>query len=182
MTVDRAYVLADPGLSGEWAYTAMSRGRHHNAVYFAADRDQAREEFAPCDTQERTPIERLTTAMASSEATTLAIDTGAPVAPTFDQEMRAAEDAVRQGRAAREHAEACRLVWRPGVRTRSDAARQQEADANQRLARLRHRQAERATSRRDLRTDTIAQTRRALEAAQARRMERASERDFGIER
>jgi hypothetical protein len=53
LTVDRAYVLADSGLSGEWAYTAMSRGRSHNALYFAGDRHEAREEFAPPDTDTR---------------------------------------------------------------------------------------------------------------------------------
>jgi ATP-dependent exoDNAse (exonuclease V) alpha subunit len=46
MTVDRGYVLAAPGLSQEWAYTAMTRGRHENRLYAGAD-TRGREEFAP---------------------------------------------------------------------------------------------------------------------------------------
>ena len=51
MTVDRAYVLAAPGLSQEWVYTAMTRGRHENRLYAGADHSQ-REEFAPAHAQD----------------------------------------------------------------------------------------------------------------------------------
>ena len=47
LTVDRAFVLADDGLSREWGYTAMSRGRLANHVYVADDPTTGREEFAP---------------------------------------------------------------------------------------------------------------------------------------
>ena len=91
LTVDRAYVLADSGVSGEWAYTAMSRGREHNALYFAADHHAARDEFAPRDAHERTPLERLAAALGSSEASTLAIDAGTPAADTLGPDVCAAE-------------------------------------------------------------------------------------------
>jgi hypothetical protein len=128
LTVDRAYVLADSGVSGEWAYTAMSRGREHNALYFAADRHTARDEFAPRDAHERAPLDRLVAALGSSEASTLAIDAGRPAADTFRRDICAAEHGT----------------VRPEPLER-----------------------------------TIEKTRRALEAAQARRAERRHQRSLG---
>lgn len=106
LTVDRAYVLADSGVSGEWAYTAMSRGREHNALYFAADHHAARDEFAPRDAHERTPLERLAAALGSSEASTLAIDAGTPAADTLEQTIektRRSLEAAQARRAERRH-------------------------------------------------------------------------------
>jgi conjugative relaxase-like TrwC/TraI family protein len=182
MTVDRAYVLADPGLTGEWAYTAMSRGRQHNAIYFAADRDDTRGEFAPRGLQEHTPLERLTTALASSEASTLAIDTGTPAAPDLRREIQAARNALATARAERQRAEGRRLAWRPSVRADVDVTRQAETAAGRQLGELRVRVAEQ-DARRVARTEsTIVATQRVLEAAQTRRATRRQERDFGIER
>ena len=47
MTVDRAYVLAAPGLSQEWAYIARTRGRHENRLYAGADPANARSSRPP---------------------------------------------------------------------------------------------------------------------------------------
>ena len=71
MTVDRAYVLAAPGLSQEWAYTAMTRGRHENRLYAGADLGQ-REEFAPTHAQDvRADLVR---GLSTSHAQPLALD------------------------------------------------------------------------------------------------------------
>jgi hypothetical protein len=175
MTVDRAFVLAGPGLSSEWAYTAMSRGRRHNALYFAAERDEARAEFAPRERDERTPLERLIAALDSSEASTLAIDTGASA---IDGEIRAAEAALQDARTTRERAEAARLAWRPSMRARIDAARQAETDAIRRLAGLNERRLARSLRPQAKASEAV----RAIRAAQARRAELRQERDFGIER
>ena len=48
-TVDRAFVLASEGMSREWAYVALSRGRLSNRLYVAAQPDDERAEFAPVD-------------------------------------------------------------------------------------------------------------------------------------
>ena len=71
MTVDRAYVLAAPGLSQEWAYTAMTRGRHQNRLYAGADFSQ-REEFAP--THELDVRADLIRGLSTSHAQPLALD------------------------------------------------------------------------------------------------------------
>jgi conjugative relaxase-like TrwC/TraI family protein len=181
VTVDRAYILAAPGLTGEWAYTAMSRGRHHNAIYFAAEGDDTRAECAPRNTDERSSVERLRTALASSEASTLAIDTGTPAASDLEREIRAAGDALTTAQAARRHAEGRRLAWRPSARADVDVARQAESTAAGQLAELCARLAERAERRAERPEPTMVQSRRALEAARARRATRRQERDFGIE-
>ncbi len=71
MTVDRAYVLAASGLSQEWAYTAMTRGRHENRLYAGADLSQ-REEFAP--THEQDVRADLVRALSTSHAQPLALE------------------------------------------------------------------------------------------------------------
>lgn len=147
MTVDRAYILADPGLTGEWAYTAMSRGRHHNALYFAADRDDTRAEFAPRDMDERSPAERLMTALACSEASTLGIDTGTPAAPDLEREIQTARNALATAQAQVRRAEGRRLAWRPSVREDVSVARQAEAAAARQLGNLRKRLTEREARR-----------------------------------
>jgi hypothetical protein len=182
MTVDRAYILADPGLTGEWAYTAMSRGRHHNALYFAADRDDTRAEFAPRDMDERSPAERLMTALASSEASALAIDTGTPAAPDLERKIEAARDALATAQVQLRRAEGRRLAWRPSVRADIDGARQAEAGAGRQLSELHTRLAEREARRAERPEPTLAETRRLLEAREARRAARGHERDFGIGR
>lgn len=86
-TVDRAYVLADDGLSREWAYTALSRGRQHNALYIGGGHAIAREEIAPRGPAERSPRERLIAALQSSEASVLAIDSGSRRAERTAREL-----------------------------------------------------------------------------------------------
>ena len=71
MTVSRAYVLAAPGLSQEWAYTAMTRGRHENRLYAGAD-TQGREEFAP--TAPRNARAQLIRDLSTSYAQPLALE------------------------------------------------------------------------------------------------------------
>ena len=61
LTVDRSYVLADEGISLEWGYVALSRGREQNQVYLCSQSDQARAEFAPTATAPANPIAGLTT-------------------------------------------------------------------------------------------------------------------------
>ena len=53
LTVDRSFVLASEGVSREWAYVALSRGRLSNRLYTAAVADQARVEVRAC--QSRSP-------------------------------------------------------------------------------------------------------------------------------
>lgn len=182
MTVDRAYVLADSGLTGEWAYTAMSRGRHHNALYFAADRDDTRADFAPRDMDERSTAERLMTALASSEASTLAIDTGTPAAPDLEREIQAARDVLATAQAQLRRAEGRRLAWRPSVRADIDVARQAEAAAGRQLSELHTRLAERDARRAAPPEPTMEERRRLLEARHSRLAARRHERDFGIGR
>jgi hypothetical protein len=69
----------------------MSRGRTHNALYFAADHDDARAEFAPHDHDARSPLERLSSALRSSDASVLAIDTGKPTPDAAAATWRALE-------------------------------------------------------------------------------------------
>ena len=75
MTVDRAYVLAGPGISREWGYAAMTRGRHQNRLYAARDPDD-RQEFAPTIPPEhrRTARSELVRALSTSQAEPLALE------------------------------------------------------------------------------------------------------------
>jgi ATP-dependent exoDNAse (exonuclease V) alpha subunit len=59
LTVDRGFVLADPGIDQEWAYVALSRGRESNRLYLSASRDELRSEFAPTNPEPPDPVARL---------------------------------------------------------------------------------------------------------------------------
>ena len=72
--MDRPFVLADPGLSQEWGYTVLTRGRESNRLYFAASRARARDEFAPQDPEAPDPVVQLARSLSKSDAQTLAID------------------------------------------------------------------------------------------------------------
>lgn len=77
ITVDRTFVLAGPGLSREWAYAAMSRGREANHLYAAAAPSHAdRAEYAPTETRQLTPSARdeIARALESSRAQTLGLE------------------------------------------------------------------------------------------------------------
>ena len=137
LTVDRAFVLADDGMSREWAYTAMSRGRLANHLYLAADPHDAREEFAPSDPAPRDPIARLAAALGRSDDASLAIDVG----PRDELADLDHERAV----AATERRALERSRWKPGRSRRLAAARRAESviaerveDARRRRDELRH--------------------------------------------
>ena len=76
MTVNRTFVLADPGISREWAYAALSRGRTENRVYAAGRADNRSEEFAPGERREHRlgARDRLARDLARSDAQPLALD------------------------------------------------------------------------------------------------------------
>jgi ATP-dependent exoDNAse (exonuclease V) alpha subunit len=106
LTMDRAYVLGDEGMSREWGYTAMSRGRLANHLYAPAEPDDARVEYAPGDPAPDDPVGRLARALTRSDDTSLAIDAHRltyaderPVARRWWQRRRsAASDAAREQR------------------------------------------------------------------------------------
>jgi conjugative relaxase-like TrwC/TraI family protein len=80
MTVERAYVLGGPGISQEWAYAAMTRGREANRLYVGFDPGLERSDFAPRDVHalNRDMREALITALETSEAQPLALDRAWP--------------------------------------------------------------------------------------------------------
>jgi hypothetical protein len=141
-TVDRAFVLADPSLSQEWGYTALTRGRESNHLYLAASRSLWRDEFAPFDPQPPDPIAQLARALSTSNAQMLAIDAGPLIAAR--QELRRLEAARRVAESG--EADATRIRrnlerrtsrWRPGTRGARDAALSVEAAATRRVEGLR---------------------------------------------
>ena len=73
ITVDDALVLGSDTLYQEWGYVAMSRGRHANRLYLVAGEPELDDPLRRPDDQR--PIERVTTALASSRAQTSATDT-----------------------------------------------------------------------------------------------------------
>lgn len=177
LTVDRSYVLADDGISLEWGYVALSRGREQNQLYLCAQPDHARAEFAPDATEPADPIPRLTARLQTSGAQILAIDAGQPMADgaeelhrleraaaVADRERRALENGKRgwiaaatgQRRRARERAAAARLELLQARRVSADQMhgavphdleREREASAARAAEAVRERQAERMTRR-----------------------------------
>lgn len=73
ITVDDALVLGSDALYQEWGYVAMSRGRRTNRLYLVAGEAEFDDPLRRPD--DRRPIERVTTALASSRAQTSATDT-----------------------------------------------------------------------------------------------------------
>jgi hypothetical protein len=137
LTVDHAFVLADDGLSREWGYTAMSRGRRGNHLYVAAEPDDSRDEFAPADPYRQDAVVRLVIALGRSDETMLAIDAGdADVLVELRQARAAAQARLQQL-----EAKASRF-W-PGAERRVAAARAAEERAEARLAEGQRRRAER---------------------------------------
>jgi ATP-dependent exoDNAse (exonuclease V) alpha subunit len=70
-TFDQALVLADETMSGERAYTGLSRGRDANELY-VVDADPARERHAP--EIEPEPLDALATQLKTSSADVMALD------------------------------------------------------------------------------------------------------------
>ena len=87
LTVDDTYVLATEGIDREWAYVALSRGRHGNRLYLSAEADNDRAEYAPANPQ-TDPIERLAYQLERSSAQVLAIDSGRPLEADTDSRRR----------------------------------------------------------------------------------------------
>jgi hypothetical protein len=173
LTVDRAFVLADAGMSREWAYVALSRGRESNRLYLSAIQDEMRSEFAPTDPAPPDPIARLVTSLRGSSAQVLAIDTGRPSAERMLQ-LHARVFAAEAERRRRESSRS----WGLGVRR----ARREEARARQELNQAQRLEGERRHGERPFVTE------RELEAEAHERardgVERAAERERtrGLER
>lgn len=130
-TVDRAYVLADDALTGEAAYTALSRARASTHVYLTEQLDDPSAEFAPGENEQCGAIDRFADGLRRSRAQTLAIDAGQP--DPIEQLARA-QDELTAARAARAERESSR--WRPGRRAGVVDARAAEEAAAARVQRL----------------------------------------------
>jgi ATP-dependent exoDNAse (exonuclease V) alpha subunit len=76
MTVNRTYVLAGSGISRQWAYAALSRGRNENRLDAVGRADHGRDEFAPVERPEHRAAVRdqLARELARSDAQPLALD------------------------------------------------------------------------------------------------------------
>ena len=82
------------GISLEWGYVALSRGREQNQLYLCSQPDQARAEFAPTATEPADPISRLTARLQANSAQILAIDAGQPMADPGAEELHRLERAA----------------------------------------------------------------------------------------
>ena len=145
-TVDRAFVLAGPGISREWAYVALSRGRVANRLYLAAEPDDARAEFAPGEKSARGPLERLAASLHTSSAQVLAIDSGP--SPLAERQFQL-EDAARERRALEQRG----LSWLPSRRRQLEVSRRCERAAMLRLLQAERAEAERQHGDRPFVTD-----------------------------
>ena len=182
-TVDRALVLADPSLTQEWGYTALTRGRESNHLYLAANRPQWRYEFAPQDPELPDPIAQLAHALSKSNAQTLAID-GSPLIAAVQElhQLEAARTAAERDESdatrVRRLREARASRWRPKTRHDLDDARAAEAAAAQRATRLRKREQAQTDRVRALQDDQIDRPTRNLK----RRLERGRDLGRSVER
>ena len=173
LTVDKAFVLADRGLSRESGYTALSRGRHANYLYTTRQPDDPHAEIGPTQPDSRDPIERLAAALKTSTANTLAIDTE-PMAL-----LAAAEHKYASALAQRQTLEQSR--WRPGRRRQLATARQHEQTAVHALMQARRASAEQAHSGRPFVTEReiAASFVKTADLAVERRLDRARNRGLG---
>jgi hypothetical protein len=176
-TVDRAYVLASEGMSREWAYVALSRGRVSNRLYVAAQPDSERAEFAPTSPEHRDPIERLVASLQDSEAQVLAIDSGTVLARDA---IRDAEDHARRAVQELGALEQRRHRWLPGRRNELEESRELERAAVTELADVRRREAERQHGARPFVTER--QIEALQDQARLRFAERLLQRDRTIGR
>jgi conjugative relaxase-like TrwC/TraI family protein len=169
-TVDRAFVLASEGMSREWAYVALSRGRMSNRLYVAAQPDDERAEFAPTLPELRDPVERMAAALRDSDAQVLAIDSGVPA----NEVRREAERAATRASLERRAIEVRRAKWLPGRRSELKEARERETAAMEALAEAKLREAEVRHGRRDFVSERDLQLQR--DASLVRVGERMTER------
>jgi ATP-dependent exoDNAse (exonuclease V) alpha subunit len=177
MTVDQAFVLASDGINREWAYVAMSRGRHANRLYLAAEPEDARLEFAPREQHRVGRVEQLTARLRGSGAQVLAIDAGRPLEAS--REVAAAERELRAAAEERRRLEAQRLAWLPGNQQRRADVRRRETAAKTLVRRLRAEQLHGSRAFVDEReVEAYADAMR--EELRERATQRALERDRGI--
>ena len=194
ITVDRAFVLADPALSREWGYMALTRGRHANHLYVAPARALAREEYAPRDPHPPDPVAALARSLSTSRAEPMALD-AVPAGPKRDalaearrdldllREKRSLAERIR-GAAARRlgELESRRGGWRPRHRRELRAARAEESLARERVEGLSVRERELSSRVAALEVDERrnARTRPDVRARLLqRRLDRGIERDAG---
>jgi len=178
LTVDHAFVLAGPGLDRELGYTAMSRGRESNHLYTAREPETARVEYAPTDPYRVDPIARLTSLLATSSETMLAMDTGRPAADrALDEAQREHREVVAQCRTA----ETSRGRWLPHRRRELEGLRRTEAQLGRRVETLRRQQAEQRHYARPFLDDRVdhSQDRDMARRIAERRLEREQARDLG---
>jgi hypothetical protein len=183
-TLRRAYVLAGEGLSREWGYTALTRGREANYLYIAQEPDRRRAEFAPGDPPEHRPtaIERTARALQTSVARPLALDS-VPSRRHIDRELadtrRLIEEAQgRHTRAVkeRERLAARRATWLPARRRALEQAQAGERRARRVLSGLEGKRA-----RLEARREALPPERRELPIPPARRRAQQREQDRGWE-
>lgn len=74
MTTEQAFVLGDETLYREWAYVAMSRGKHNNSLYVVTGIDPEREELGGEISSAGDPTSELIRALGRSRAKDLALD------------------------------------------------------------------------------------------------------------
>ena len=127
-------MLADPSLSQEWGYTALTRGRESNHLYVAGTRPKRRDEHAPYDPEPPDPIAR---ALSSSNAQTLAIDASPLFAARHElrrlEGARAAAERDEADAGRTRHSAETRLSrWRPKTQRALDDGRTAEAAASAR--------------------------------------------------
>ncbi len=129
-TVDRCYLLGDDTLTREHAYTALSRGRHHNELYVVAEDRRVDErhvvEF------ETAPLDAVRHAIRRSGAQHLAVDQTRPQPQSLEQLryerdqllIRLARGPVDPARDIRDVTEAIRSEksWRDNAQWRFDTA------------------------------------------------------------
>ncbi|HEV7805195.1 MAG TPA: hypothetical protein VGO80_05235 [Solirubrobacteraceae bacterium] len=74
--MDRTFVLAGPGISREWAYVALSRGRAENRIYAFGGAESGRDQFAPGERPEHrlSARDQLARDLARSDSQSLALD------------------------------------------------------------------------------------------------------------
>jgi hypothetical protein len=182
-TVDRAFVLADPSLSQEWGYTALTRGRESNHLYLAANRARWRDEFAPCDPEPPDPTAQLARALSTSNAQTLAIDVSPLIAAREDLRRAestrvSAERDEDEAARRRRNLEARASRWRPKTRRELDEAQVTETAAAQWAAQARLRENAAADRVRRVEDDHIDRPTRTLQS----RLERGRDVGRGLER
>ncbi len=137
MTTDRAFVLAAEGLSSEWGYTALTRGRESNHLY-VAEGTPARDEFAPRGTP-RDPLAQLERDLGSSRAQSLALDAVDDELAGLPQARLAATQDLWASQTRRTLAEH-RVRWMPGRRRALRHAVDAEDAAQRRLTQLEERE------------------------------------------